>query len=93
MNLTFDEYSSFNKFDKFNKFSSDKIGRVVSSHGSSLSTWQVQLLPTPKLVREGTATIASGQDGGFFAAISTNGTRACTGVGMRARAKPSLQLS
>jgi hypothetical protein len=54
---------------------SDNIGRVVSSHGDSLSTWQVQLSPTPKLVLEGTASLFSGQDAGFFTAVSTNGTR------------------
>ena len=59
---------------------SDKIGRVVSSHGSSLSTWQIQLSPTPHLVLEGTATIASGQQGGFFTTVSTNGTQAYSGI-------------
>src|ERR1700730_1606280 len=59
---------------------SDKIGRVVSSHGSSLSTWQVQLSPWPHLVLEGTATIASGQQGGFFTTVSTHGTQAYSGI-------------
>jgi len=59
---------------------SDKIGRVVSSSGSSVQTWQVQLSPWPHLVLEGTGTIASGQDKGFFTAVSTNGTQAYSGI-------------
>jgi len=59
---------------------SDKIGRVVSSSGSSVQTWQVQLSPWPNLVLEGTGTIASGQDGGFFTSVSTNGTQAYSGI-------------
>src|SRR3984893_4181617 len=34
----------------------------------------------PKLVLEGTGTIASGQDKGFFTAVSTNGTQAYSGI-------------
>ncbi len=60
---------------------SDNIGRVVTSQGSSVSTWRVPLSPSPKLVLEGTATItASGQDPGFFTVVSSNGTVANTGI-------------
>ncbi len=53
---------------------SDAIGRVVSSQGSSLQTWQVSYSPTPHLTHEGTATLAAdGQDPGFFTSVSSNG--------------------
>ena len=35
---------------------SDAIGRIVTSQGSSLQTWQVSYSPTPHLTHEGTAT-------------------------------------
>ncbi len=60
---------------------SDAIGRVVTSQGSTLQTWQLQLSPSPKLVLEGTASIApSGQDPGFFTSVSSNGTTAGTAI-------------
>jgi len=60
---------------------SDGISRVVTSSGSALNTWQLQLSPSPKLVPEGTATIpTSSQDPGFFTVVSSNGTNAGTGI-------------
>jgi hypothetical protein len=55
---------------------SANIGRVVTSHGFSLSTWQVQLSPSPHLVPEGTVNLASGQENGFLTVVSSHGTRA-----------------
>lgn len=52
---------------------SDAIGRIVTSQGSSLQTWQVSYSPTPHLTHEGTATLAAnGQDPGFFTSVSSN---------------------
>ena len=60
---------------------SDGINRVVTSGGSTLRTWQVQLSPTPHLVLEGTASISpSDQDGGFFTSVSSNGTIAGSAI-------------
>jgi hypothetical protein len=57
------------------------LNRIVTSHGSTLNTWQVQLSPTPYLVKEGTASIAAGQqDPGFFTVVSSNGTIAGTSI-------------
>ncbi len=51
---------------------SDGIGRVVSSAGASVQTWQIQTSP-PKLVSEGTGAVQqSGQDPGFFTAVSSH---------------------
>ena len=69
----------------------DGIGRVVSSgslgagdnpyNAAAITTWQLQTSPAPKLVREGTAApVASGQDGGTFTTVSSNGTQAGTGI-------------
>lgn len=58
----------------------DGIGRVVTSHGSTLGILQVSLSPTPHLVVEGTAQIASGQDPGFFTVVSSNGTQAGSAI-------------
>ena len=52
---------------------SDGIGRVVSSAGASVQTWQIQTSPAPKLVLEGTGTVQqSGQDPGFFTVVSSH---------------------
>ena len=59
---------------------SDGIGRVVTSHGSTLSTWQVQMSPSPTLTPEATATINSGQHAGFFTSVSSNGTNAGSAI-------------
>jgi hypothetical protein len=63
---------------------SDGINRIVTSHSLGkadnqfneglVRTWQVQMSPSPNLVLEGSAPIASGGDGGFFTTVSSNGT-------------------
>ena len=53
---------------------SDGTSQVVTSHGSTLITWQAQTSPPPTLAQEATATISSGQDGGFFTSVSSNGS-------------------
>jgi hypothetical protein len=54
---------------------SDGLARVVSSGGNQISTWKLETSPTTKLViAERSATITTGQDGGFFTSISSNGT-------------------
>lgn len=52
----------------------DGIGRVVSSGGNQVKTWKVNTALTPALTLEASSTgLASGQDGGFFTTISSNG--------------------
>ncbi|MEX3856301.1 hypothetical protein AB3X94_19905 [Paraburkholderia sp. BR10923] len=59
---------------------SDGVRRVVGSGGRSISVWKVPANP-PKLQWEKTfASIASGQDGGFFTTISSNGTSAGSAI-------------
>ena len=59
----------------------DGIGRVVTSHGSTLRTWQVQMSPAPALTPEATATLTpSGQDPGFFTSVSSNGSAAGSAI-------------
>jgi len=49
----------------------DGVGRIVTSQGSSLQTFQI---PATSLSPEGTSTTAStGQDPGFFTTVSCNG--------------------
>ena len=52
----------------------DGLSRVVTSQGTSLQTWHVNLSPSPHLSGGGKATISSGQDGGFFTAVSCSST-------------------
>jgi hypothetical protein len=67
---------------------SDGITRIVTSQGQGMAvgntgtirTYQVQLSPSPNLVLEGSATIASGQDGGFFTAVSSDGSTAGSAI-------------
>jgi hypothetical protein len=60
---------------------SDGIGRVVTSHGSTLRTFQVQMSPSPALTPEATAALApSGQDPGFFTSVSSNGSAAGSAI-------------
>jgi hypothetical protein len=49
---------------------SDGVGRIVTSQGSSLQTFKV---PSTSLSPEGTSTLSTGQDGGFFTTVSCNG--------------------
>ncbi len=60
---------------------SDGIGRVVTSHGSTLRTFQVQMSPAPALTPETTAALpSSGQDPGFFTSVSSNGSAAGSAI-------------
>jgi hypothetical protein len=65
---------------------SDGINRIVTSQGSSVTnqglvrTWQVQMSPSPNLVLDGAVPILSGQDGGFFTSVSSNGTAAGSAI-------------
>ena len=49
---------------------SDGVGRIVTSRGNLIQTFQV---PTASLSPEGTSKISTGQDGGFFTTVSCNG--------------------
>jgi hypothetical protein len=52
---------------------SDGIGRVVSSAGATLQTWQIQTFPAPALVAEASASVQqSEQDPGFFTVVSSH---------------------
>ncbi|MGH6850345.1 MAG: hypothetical protein ACREDD_07860 [Methylocella sp.] len=58
----------------------DGIGRVVSSGGNSVMTWEIVQSgspSTPHLVQEGVGQIsASNEDPGFFTSVSSNGVAA-----------------
>ena len=70
----------------------DGVGRVVSSGGmestggvpsnlAEIGVWQIQTSPTVAFVGEGAAVpVASGQDGGTFTTVSSNGTQAGTAI-------------
>jgi hypothetical protein len=58
----------------------DGVPRIVTSHGSNIQTWRLNLSPSPSLSAEGTVAIASGQDPGFFTVVSSNGTRNGTAI-------------
>jgi hypothetical protein len=70
----------------------DGVGRVVSSGGvestggvlsnlAEIGVWKVQTSPTVAFVGEGAAVpVASGQDGGTFTTVSSNGTQAGTAI-------------
>jgi hypothetical protein len=59
----------------------DGIGRVVSSGGVQVMTWKVNGALAPELQSEASdASIASGQDGGFFTTVSSNGTKPNTQI-------------
>lgn len=52
---------------------SDGVGHVVSSGGSNVIVWKVQVSPSFQLVKEATsASIGGGQDPGFFTSISSD---------------------
>jgi PQQ enzyme repeat len=62
---------------------SDGVGRVVSSGGSNIKVWKVQTSPTTALVPDSAFTspsISTGQQGGFFTSVSSNGTTAGSAV-------------
>jgi hypothetical protein len=48
----------------------DGIPRIVTSTGNFLRTWHVNLSLSPKLSGGATGSITTGQDGGFFTAVS-----------------------
>lgn len=53
---------------------SDGIGRIVSSAGATVQTWQVQTTSSPTLVAEGAGAVQqSEQDPGFFTSVSSHG--------------------
>jgi len=56
----------------------DGIGRVVSSGGANVVVWKVKTTGArPQLVYESaSARLITGQDGGFFTTVSSNGTQA-----------------
>ena len=66
----------------------DGVGRVVSSGGvgpplnfAEIVVWKVQTSPTVALVAERAALpVASGQDGGTFTSVSSNGTQPGTAI-------------
>jgi hypothetical protein len=51
----------------------DGVGRVVSSGYRAVNLWTVQTSPRVALIRAGSETISTGQDGGFFTSISSSG--------------------
>jgi hypothetical protein len=61
---------------------SDNVGRVVSSGGIQVKQWSVNTANTPALALEASAPAlqATGQDGGFFTSISSDGTTANTAI-------------
>ncbi len=68
---------------------SDGIGRVVSSAGDTVQTWQIQTSSTPSLVAEATGTVQqSEQDPGFFTVVSSHGERSSSAI-IWAVARPS----
>jgi len=52
----------------------DGVGRVVSSGGSSVIVWKIGVSPVT-LVQESNVSLDTGQDPGFFTAVSSNGTQ------------------
>jgi hypothetical protein len=59
---------------------SDGIGRVVTSGGPDLVQWTIDTANRPALSQEAQVPFASGQDGGGFTSISSNGTTANTAI-------------
>jgi len=53
---------------------SSGVPHVVSSGGTSVILWKLETSPSVKLVSEGSLTITSGQDPGFFTSISSSGS-------------------
>jgi hypothetical protein len=58
----------------------DGVGRVVTSGGPNLLQWKVDTSASPALAQEASTPFASGQDGGGFTSISSNGTTANTAI-------------
>ena len=71
---------------------SDGIGRVVSSGGVNEAIWKVQTSPSVALVQESQSPVLeSGQDRGFFTAVSSNGTQPQTAI-VWALARPTTKM-
>jgi hypothetical protein len=51
----------------------DGVGRIVTSQGNRVHTFKVS---STSLSQEGTSSISTGQDGGFFTSVSCNGSGA-----------------
>jgi hypothetical protein len=50
------------------------MARVVSSGGKGVAVWKLQTSPAPKLIGVARSTaLSSGQSGGFFTSVSSNG--------------------
>ncbi|PZR84519.1 MAG: hypothetical protein DLM68_12640 [Hyphomicrobiales bacterium] len=63
----------------------DGVGRIVSSgggaNGAQITVWKIQTSPTVAFVQKGAAApVPSGQDGGTFTSVSSNGTQAGTAI-------------
>jgi hypothetical protein len=58
---------------------SDGVRRIVSSGGTSIELWKTPLSPAT-LQLDRSFSISSGQDGGFFTAVSSNGQKPGTAI-------------
>ena len=60
----------------------DGVSRVVSSGGSSVIIWDLHTSKNSRatLTQERMVPISSGQDGGFFTSVSSNGVKAGTAI-------------
>src|ERR1700694_2469365 len=58
---------------------SDGVRRIVSSGGTSIELWKAPISPAT-LQRDRSFSISSGQDGGFFTAVSSNGQKPGTAI-------------
>ncbi len=51
----------------------DNVNRVVTSGGNQLQVWKLHTALSPSLAADWSQNIESGQDGGFFTTVSSNG--------------------
>jgi hypothetical protein len=60
---------------------SDGVERVIASGGSQITSWMLQRSPSPTLIYEAQSNpLTTGQDNGFFTAVSSDGTTAGTAI-------------
>ena len=59
---------------------SDGVGRVVTSGGAHVDIWKVITAPASLAFESVSPPLATGQDAGFFASVSSNGTQAGTAI-------------
>jgi hypothetical protein len=52
----------------------DGLARVVSSGGKTVNVWKLETSPTQTLTNVAHATVSTGENGGFFTGVSSNGT-------------------